>query len=112
LEVHQYFWELRQKHYAHDVNDFRRCDVAVILGEGDEVMEVVRSYRRGAHDLPNFLNLLNLVERARQYVEHEIDGMVDQLTAEVSAMPAEERGRLPSLTISAPEVARIKERRR
>jgi hypothetical protein len=103
LIVHEKIWQLRNEHYAHDVNDIREVRVGVALDAHGTNLDILRIGSTWYHGMDQFQNLLNLVADAKAFVAAEIAGLIKELVDEVAAMTPEQRLALPPLEFGAPE---------
>ena len=58
LLVHRHVWSMRNKHYAHDVNDIRQSFVGVALDQAGNNLDIVRAVSVGQEGFEDFQNRL------------------------------------------------------
>ena len=112
LATHQQFWFLRSKHFAHDVNDYRRVQVGVWLDAEGNLKDTMRTISAATFGMTAFLELFNLVVIAASYAEEERKRLVASMVAEVLSMSAEERLALPEYWVEPPAISDIERSRR
>jgi hypothetical protein len=73
----RYFESLRDKHIVHDENPLQDVVVGVVLGENNEVIDIISLGKKMQHDISGYLNeaqnLYNLIDHTLKYVTGEID---------------------------------------
>ena len=111
LENHQYFKDLRDKHFVHDVNSFTQSVVGAVLEADGTVVDILRIHFEGQLGINDFQNLINLIDTARKYVNQQMEALVDKARKEIEALPPEDRLRLPQIEYSKPEVKDVAKRR-
>ena len=104
-EMHQEFWNLRSKHYAHDVNDHRQVSVGAALSNEGTVLDVVWLASAVAHWRRRVPELLWLADTALSFARHRQQKLAEQIAASVEQYSPADRLSLP--TMVKPAVAKL-----
>lgn len=95
LREHEYIWALRDKHFAHDVNDRRRTLVSVILDAKGDLLKIATNQMIADESEIILHNGTLLVQDSRRFLDQSIEQVELKVLDEVQAMTPLERLALP-----------------
>lgn len=97
LTAHQLIWNLRAKHYAHDVNDHRTVSVGAALGPDGDLLDVVWIGAEAIHWRQRHNDMQALSKIALEFAKWERQRIVDELAGVVSQVPISLRLAYPKM---------------
>jgi hypothetical protein len=87
MPCHKYFLQLRHKHIAHDQNAYSQALPGAIINGPAEPYKVAKIVSTAFHveslNRDDYKKLFNLVRRAIQYTEEQIDLLCNQITEQL-----------------------------
>jgi len=108
-EVHEYFKNLRNKHFVHDENPFSQCLPGAVLTRGDKPYKVEKivclNVLSETLTQENFSNLKLLVGKSLEWVVAEFDRICDRITKELEKESYETLLEREGITFVVPSVS-------
>jgi hypothetical protein len=115
VAVHQYFYQLRNKHMAHDVNAFRQCVVGVVVNPEDAACKIADAVALPVlfptNQGENEGNLLKLIAVTQEWLEERISALFRQVCGEYETKERAELMRLSPPQLTVPSLADVEQRR-
>jgi hypothetical protein len=106
MVCHKYFKHLRNKNIAHDENAYAQSLPAAIINKPSEPCKIAKivslSFLAESLNPADYKNLFNLVRKAIEYVEGEIDLVCKRITAELEKLPYDDLLKMDSVTYTPP----------
>jgi hypothetical protein len=106
MVCHKYFKHLRNKNVAHDENAYSQALAAAIINKATEPYKIAKIISAGFYaeslNTNDYQNLLNLVRKAIEYVEKEIDLVCKRITAELEKLPYDNLLKMDSVKYTPP----------
>src|SRR5258708_5013871 len=106
MVCHDHFKNLRNKNIAHDENAYSQAlPAAIINGPGDhnKIAKIVSlAVLSESLNPPDYQNLLNLVRKAIEYVEQELDVVSTRSTTELEKLSHAQLLKMDSVTYTLP----------
>lgn len=106
MVCHRHFKHLRNKNIVHDENAYAQSLPAAIISKQSEPCKIAKivSFSLLAESLnpTDYQNLFNLVRKAIEYVEEEIDLVCKRITAQLENLPYEDLLKMDSVTYKPP----------
>jgi hypothetical protein len=94
LDAFNFTKDFRNKHVIHDDNNYRISATCAILGEDNDLIDII-SWRSQCYlDFDFYKNLFELINTAQKHVQHEIQKLLDHLFLEIRSLPITERAKL------------------
>ncbi|MCJ2062614.1 hypothetical protein MKK63_07830 [Methylobacterium sp. J-088] len=111
LHVFKYFKNLRNKHLAHDENDYTTCIPSASINYGGKPYKVENIGFIGTTaltlDQTTYNNLLKLVIDTNQWVQEKYNTITKELNDELEGMPLEKLLAHEEVGLSMPDLDRI-----
>ena len=111
MDAFKYFKELRNKHLAHDENDYTTCIPCASINLGGKSYKVENVGFIGTTamtlDQSNFTNLFSLIAEAKNWVEERHIKLTKAINDELEAMTLEDLLAHEEAHLSMPDLDRI-----
>ena len=115
LEVFQYFYNLRNKHFVHDVNSYTQSTIGAILNNGNENYKIDKiinlTFMGETLEKDNYSNLLLLIQKTKAWVNQEFDNLCKIITIGLEKENYETLSRREAIQYKVPGVYEVGKKR-
>lgn len=116
LDAQEHFWNLRNKHIAHEVSAFSTVQVGAVINPPDRQSRIAKifcpAFRVDTLEDGAFGNLTLLIEHALEWVNQEQDRLCDPITVDLEKESHHSLMRRPDVVYAAPQSSDIRRGRR